>query len=93
MNYKRCVVCNKVSNNDIATNQGDYTADVFFIDETSGGNICWECDSWDDNLRQDYQLKDLEDEINLEEHEGELFFPMVLEADTLEIKADNDNDE
>ena len=87
---RRCVICNKVSSNSIETNAGDFTTDVFFIDEKTGGDICYECNSWTDSVIHDYNLVDIETEELFENEEP---FVLTLEIDDIVELADNDNRE
>lgn len=76
--HKRCIVCNKVSSEEIETNVGDTLSHVFFNDTISQGWICFECDNWTEILLLDYLNED-EDFIPLNDDEFLLIF-------------DNDND-
>jgi len=79
--HKRCIVCNKVSSEEIETNVGDTLNHVFFNDTISQGWICFECDNWTEVLLLDY--------LNEEED----FIPLNSVEDTdLLFLFDNDNE-
>ena len=81
MYHKRCIVCNKVSSEEIETNIGDTLNHVFFNDTISQGWICFECDNWTEILLLDY--------LNEEED----FIPLNSVEDTdLLLLFDNDNE-
>lgn len=80
MYHKRCIVCNKVSSEEIETNVGDTLNHVFFNDTISQGWICFECDNWTEILLLDY--------LNEEED----FIPLNVEDTDLLLLFDNDNE-
>lgn len=77
---QRCVTCNKVSSEAIATNIGDYLNKSFVPDPVNPiQNICEECKSLHEELMHEYEVEDhwkkLE-EGNLDEDDAAwVFFP------------------
>lgn len=58
MNNVRCKHCNKVSNQDIETEVGDFSSSYFKEDTKDKYYLCDECSEWHEELMADYEAKD-----------------------------------
>ncbi len=90
MYHKRCIVCNKVSSEEIETNVGDTLNHVFFNDTISQGWICFECDNWTEILRLEYYIDDEDEPLPLH---GLIEYEIDLDnAKGLSFLFNNDNE-
>jgi len=59
----RCSICNRVSNEEIETNMGDYVQDLSFTFDPNNSlfDICVECGEAIDEVRHDYDFEEEEE--------------------------------
>ena len=69
--FVRCVICNAVSSEEIATDHGEYHPGAFILDKVSEGYLCAECSGSIYDVKTEW---DIEDDLDYEFDPDEEFY-------------------